>query len=143
MHVGCREGALFCFGCFFFFFFFFCFSHLFSQGNRTYCLAKTRQVNAWLHVPGSHSKHALESLICFGASGQQGQLECCYFLFQIKEAAPRYHRNHQPNYKEFCSLDKSHHFFFLPTLVEVPKILAWIWLRMKGFAPLSKMITGQ
>lgn len=52
----------------------------------------------------------IKSLICFGASGRQGQLECYYFFFQIKESAPRYHRNHQPNYKEFCSLDKSHHF---------------------------------
>lgn len=65
----------------------------------------------------------IKSLICFGASGQQGQLECCYFFFQIKESAPRYHRNHQPNYKEFCSLDKSHHFSLLPTLIQVPKIL--------------------
>lgn len=98
------------------------------------------KLNTWFKVLSSHSKCEIKSLICFGASGRQGQLECCYFLFQIKESAPRYHRNHQPNYKEFCSLDKSHHFFFLPMLIQVPKILAWIWSWMKGFALFSKMI---
>lgn len=81
--------------------------------------------------------------ICFGASGRQGQLECCYFLFQIKESAPRYHRNHQPNYKEFCALDKSHHFSFLHTLIQVPKILPWTWSWIKGFALFSKMVTAR
>lgn len=94
----------------------------------------------WFKVVSSHSKCEIKSLICFGGSGQQGQLECCYFLFQIKESAIRYHRNHQPNYKEFCSVDKSHHCSSLPMHTQISKILPWIWSWMKGFAPLFKMI---
>lgn len=39
------------FGCFSSSFFSFVFSHLFSQGNRTYCLAKTRQVKCMVSRP--------------------------------------------------------------------------------------------
>lgn len=136
-HVGCREGTIV------WWFFAFVFHTCFLRGLGLSVSPKLdSKYNLWLQVLSSRSKCETKSLVCFGASGRQGQLECCYFLFQIKESAPRYHRNYQPNYKEFCSRDKSHHFSFLPMLMQVPKILAWIWSRMMGFAPFCKMMTA-
>lgn len=123
-HVGCRKRTWFCFGCCLLVFFTPVFSGDWDAASRQNLTAS--KIRSWKSSAVTTNVKS-NLFICFGASGQQGQLQCCYFLFQIKESVPCYHRNHQPNYKEFCSLDKSHHFSFLPTLIQVPKILAWIW----------------